>query len=247
MHSLMNTLFREQLLKVYSCMLSLCDLFLSGGCLVCRSVPDEGSAIAASRAYATHPHIASSKEDLEDSRVILKLFQDQLNITVPSVEPLFSAGSEASRNATLNIATLKEPVAWIDTYYPFMNTPLDRSLTILDADNTVVWNADLVEDGNPLDPDAAKYRDFIPTFHGLSKNGSAEGQLIYANYGRKEDYDELEAKGVSLEGKIVLTRYNAIFRGLKVHPTALGDELVLKTSSLDQRCTGTWCCSCAHL
>ncbi|KAI0700560.1 hypothetical protein BC835DRAFT_1411911 [Cytidiella melzeri] len=180
------------------------------------SVPNEDSALAASRAYATHPHIASSKEDFEDSKVILKLFQNELNISAPADEPIFSAGSEASRNATLNIASLKQPVAWIDTYYPVMNTPLDRSLQILGDDGESVWDADLVEDGDPLDPDAAKYRDAVPTFHGLSKNGTAEGQLIYANYGTKEDYDELEAKGANFTGKIVLTRYFGIFRGLKI-------------------------------
>ena len=181
-----------------------------------RSVPDEDSALAASRAYATHPHIASSKEDFEDSKVILKLFQDEFNIPPPAKEPIFPSGTEASRNATLNIAHLQEPTAWIDIYYPIMNTPLDRSLQILDNDGKAVWDADLVEDGNPLDPDAAKYRDAVPTFHGLSKNGTAEGQLIYANYGTKEDYDELEAKGVDFTGKVVLTRYNQLFRGLKV-------------------------------
>lgn len=184
-----------------------------------RSVPDEDSALAASRAYATHPHIASSKEDFEDSKVILKLFQDEFNILPPAKEPIFPSGTEASRNATLKIAHLKEPTAWIDIYYPIMNTPLDRSLQILDNDGKAVWDADLVEDGDSLDPDAAKYRDAVPTFHGLSKNGTAEGQLIYANYGTKEDYDELESKGVDFTGKVVLTRYNQLFRGLKVRST----------------------------
>ncbi|KAI0699393.1 hypothetical protein BC835DRAFT_1412584 [Cytidiella melzeri] len=180
------------------------------------SVPNEDSALAASRAYATHPHIASSKEDFEDSKVILKLFQNELNISAPPDEPIFSAGSEASRNATLNIASLKQPVAWIDTYNPVMNTPVDRSLQIVGDDGGSVWGADLVEDGDPLDPDAAKYRDAVPTFHGMSKNGTAEGQLIYANYGTKEDYDELEASGANFTGKVVLTRYFDTFRGLKI-------------------------------
>lgn len=100
--------------------------------------------------------------------------------------------------------------------YPIMNTPVSQALSILDENGTNVWTADLVEDGDPDDPDAAKYRDAIGAWHGLSKNGSAEGELIYANYGFIEDYDELEAMGVNFTGKIVITRYGKNFRGLKV-------------------------------
>lgn len=180
------------------------------------SVPDEASALAASRAYATHPHLASSKEDFEDAKVILKLFQEEFNISAPPDVPVFPAGTEASRNATLSIRRLSGPTAWIDVYYPIMNTPLDRALQIVDGDGNTIWDADLVEDGDPLDPEAAKYKDYIPTWHGLSRNGEAEGQLIYANYGRKEDYDTLVERGTNFTGKIVLTRYGGIFRGLKI-------------------------------
>lgn len=67
-----------------------------------------------------------------------------------------------------------------------MNTPLDRTLSIIGENGDVTWNADLVEDGDPGDPEAHKYKDYVPTWHGLSKDGEAEGQLIYGNYGTKE-------------------------------------------------------------
>lgn len=206
----------ERRQRTSSCTLRFSLVIGSRLILISRSVPNEDSALAASRSYATHPHIASSEEDFEDSKVILKLFQDEFNISAPEKEPIFPAGTEASRNATLNIGNLKEPAAWIDIYWTLLNTPLDRAVQILGNDGKPVWDADLVEDGDPLDPDAAKYRDVIPTFHGFSKNGTAEGQLIYANYGTKEDYDELDAKGANFTGKIVLVRYGAVLRGLKV-------------------------------
>lgn len=183
-----------------------------------RSIPSGESALAASRAYATHPHLAASKEDYEDALVILKLFQDELNIAVPDELPVFPAGSDASRSATLGINKLTKPAAWVDTYYPVMNTPLDRSLQIVSEDGGIIWDADLVEDGDPADPEAAKYKDYVPTFHGLSAEGDVQGPLIYANYGTQEDYQELLAKGTNFTGKIVLTRYGGIFRGLKVSP-----------------------------
>ncbi|KAI1796222.1 Zn-dependent exopeptidase [Ganoderma leucocontextum] len=164
-----------------------------------NSIPDSESALTTSRAYATHPHLAGSDEDLDDAKL-----------------PLYHAGSPESRTATLDIGKHARPQAWIDQYFPVMNTPLDRALSILGEDGQPEWQADLVEDGDPRDPDAAKHRDSVPTFHGLSADGDVEGQLVYVNYGRKEDYDELVAKGVNLAGKILLARYGAVFRGLKI-------------------------------
>lgn len=79
-----------------------------------------------------------------------------------------------------------------------------------------MWEAELEEVADETDPEAHKYADAVPTFHGLSRGGEAEGKLVYAHYGRKQDYDELQAKGVDLSGKIVITRYGGNFRGLKV-------------------------------
>ncbi len=42
------------------------------------------------------------------------------------------------------------------------------------------------------------------------------GQVVYANYGRPEDFAALEKLGVDVKGKIVLVRYGELFRGLKV-------------------------------
>lgn len=97
-----------------------------------------------------------------------------------------------------------------------MNTPVNHSLAILGEDGASVWEADLVEDGDPADPEAAAYRDYVPAWHGLSRDGEVEGTLIYANYGTKEDYDQVLAAGGDFAGKIVLVRYGGNFRGLKV-------------------------------
>ncbi|RDX53924.1 Zn-dependent exopeptidase [Lentinus brumalis] len=180
------------------------------------TVPNAESAIKASRQYATKPHMAGTSGDFETAKDFLKLLQTEFRIKTPSTLPLFSAGTPESRNATLNIPSLKEPSVWIDTYYPVMNTPLEHSLEILDEDGKAVWTAELEEVADQTDPEAGKYYDAVTTWHGLSRGGSAKGKLVYANYGRKEDYDALIEQGVDLNGSIVLTRYGGIFRGLKV-------------------------------
>ena len=158
-------------------------------------MPNAESAIKASRQYATKPHLAGSPGDFETAKDFLRLLQTELGAGSPATTPVFPAGSPESRNATLGISELKAPTAWIDTYYPVMNTPLDHSLEILDEDGNAVWTAALEEVADDTDPEAGKYYDAVTTWHGLSRGGSAKGKLVYANYGRKEDFDELVAQG----------------------------------------------------
>ncbi|KAH9060978.1 Zn-dependent exopeptidase [Lactarius vividus] len=180
------------------------------------TIPNSASAIAASRKYATKPHLAGSDGDLLTAKYFLDLLRHELSIPKGTDDPIYPAGSVASRNATLSITNLTEPAAWIDVYYPVLNTPLDRSLEILGDDGNTAWKANLEEIGDELDSDADTYADTVGAWHGLSKDGEAEGRLIFANYGRKSDYDELVEKGVDFTGAIVLVRYGRLFRGLKV-------------------------------
>ncbi|KAJ6515617.1 hypothetical protein C8R45DRAFT_957123 [Mycena sanguinolenta] len=180
------------------------------------SVPDEESALAASRLFATKPHLAGSEGDLKTAKDWLNLLQTELGIKSPEVEPIFAAGSSESRSATNSIPHTKHPRAWIDVYYPVMNTPLARHLEVVNKDGEVVWKADLEEVADDTDPEAGEHYLDVPTFHGLSASGDVQGKLVYANYGMKEDYDALVAKGVNLTGAIVICRYGGIFRGLKV-------------------------------
>ena len=139
--------------------------------------------------------MAGTDGDFETAKDFLRLLQTELGAGTPGSVPIFSAGTPESRNATLGITKLTKPTAWIDTYYPVMNTPLDHSLEILDDDGKVVWKAELEEVADETDPEAGKYFDAVTTWHGLSRGGSAKGKLVYANYGKKEDYDALVAQG----------------------------------------------------
>jgi len=57
----------------------------------------------------------------------------------------------------------------------------------------------------------------VMPFNGSSGSGEVTAEVIYANYGRIEDFDELAARHIDLHGKIVLMRYGANFRGVKVY------------------------------
>jgi N-acetylated-alpha-linked acidic dipeptidase len=75
-----------------------------------------------------------------------------------------------------------------------MNTPVTASVTIL-SDPPI--KAKLREDIVEGDPDSV-YRDDVPVFHGLSVSGDVTGQVIYAGYGRKRDFEALQAKGKTI-------------------------------------------------
>lgn len=186
-----------------------------------RTVPNAASAIAFSRKYTAKPHLAGSKTDYDTAVGVLEATQKHLRIAPPDQTPTYSAGTPESRNATLNIPFSEKPFAWIDKYFPVLNTPLDRHLEILDEDGNVAWKANLEEVVDQTDEDAHKHFDAVPTWHGLSKDGNVTGQLVYVGYGTKQEYDDLVATGVNLAGKIVIARYGRNFRGLKVFIAAL--------------------------
>jgi N-acetylated-alpha-linked acidic dipeptidase len=68
----------------------------------------------------------------------------------------------------------------------------------------------------PGDPDT-RISDPIASmpWNGYSPSGDLVRPIVYVNYGRSEDYDQLEKLGVSVKDKIVLARYFQGYRGGK--------------------------------
>ena len=67
----------------------------------------------------------------------------------------------------------------------------------------------LTEDPYSMDEDLWK------GWNAYSGSGAVTAEVVYANYGRKEDFEQLKKLGVEVEGKIVLARYGGNFRGYK--------------------------------
>jgi N-acetylated-alpha-linked acidic dipeptidase len=57
----------------------------------------------------------------------------------------------------------------------------------------------------------------VMPFNGSSGSGDVTAEVVYANYGRPEDFNELEAQHIDVRGKIVICRYGQNFRGVKVY------------------------------
>jgi N-acetylated-alpha-linked acidic dipeptidase len=58
--------------------------------------------------------------------------------------------------------------------------------------------------------------DLLNGWNAYSGSGDVTGEVVYANYGRREDFEALDSMGISLEGKVVIARYGGNFRGYKV-------------------------------
>ncbi|KAF8320112.1 Zn-dependent exopeptidase [Clavulina sp. PMI_390] len=180
---------------------------------VISSVLSAESAIRLSKHFGGEPHVAGTDRDLQTARDFVSLFQKEMDI--PAILHEFDAGSPQSQQATRYSIQRSEPFAWIDTYYPVLNSPVERAVQVLDDSGSVLWDADVDEPLIEGDP-AGKYARDVPAWHALSATGDVAGPAIYVNYGLPEDFAALRDKGVNLTGTIAVARYGRLLRGLKV-------------------------------
>jgi len=96
-----------------------------------------------------------------------------------------------------------------------LNYPLGGFPPRLAIQRPIATSLSLEEAPIATDKDSAS-SDAFGAFHGYGVSGNASGQVVYANFGQPEDFTALEKMGIDVKGKIVLARYGAIFRGLKV-------------------------------
>ncbi|MGE3959721.1 MAG: M28 family metallopeptidase [Vicinamibacterales bacterium] len=102
--------------------------------------------------------------------------------------------------------------ATIETYEVLFPTPKERLLELIAPTR---FRATLEEPAIAADPTSGQKAEQLPTYNAYSVDGDVTAPLVYVNYGRPEDYEELEAAGVSVKGAIVIARYGGSFRGTK--------------------------------
>jgi N-acetylated-alpha-linked acidic dipeptidase len=100
----------------------------------------------------------------------------------------------------------------IERYEVLFPTPTERVLELVAPTQ---FKASLTEPELAMDPTSGQKSEQLPTFNAYSIDGDVTGPLVYVNYGRPEDYEELERRGVSVKGAIVIARYAQSWRGIK--------------------------------
>ncbi len=96
-------------------------------------------------------------------------------------------------------------------FWPYLSRPVSASVEITSPESVQLW---VDEPALEADPYSA-HPDLPIGYNAYSASGDVEAGVVYANYGRKEDFEKLAELGVSCEGKIVLARYGRNFRGFK--------------------------------
>ncbi|KAJ8368083.1 hypothetical protein SKAU_G00081110 [Synaphobranchus kaupii] len=101
-----------------------------------------------------------------------------------------------------------------DVLLSYPNQTRPNYISIVDDQGSEVFNTSLSE---PVPEGYEDISDIVPPYSAFSAKGQPEGDLVYVNYGRTEDFFQLEREmGINCTGKIVIARYGKIFRGNKV-------------------------------
>jgi N-acetylated-alpha-linked acidic dipeptidase len=102
--------------------------------------------------------------------------------------------------------------AKIERFDVLFPTPKERLLEMVAPTRFV---AKLEEPAVTVDPTSGQNTEQLPTYNAYSTDGDVTAPLVYVNYGRPSDYEELDRLGVSVKGAIVIARYGASWRGIK--------------------------------
>jgi len=102
--------------------------------------------------------------------------------------------------------------AEIETFDVLFPTPKER---ILEMTAPRRFRASLNEPPVAGDITSTQSDEQLATYNAYSKDGDVTAPLVFVNYGREEDYEELARHGVSVKGAIVIAKYGETWRGLK--------------------------------
>ncbi len=101
----------------------------------------------------------------------------------------------------------------VEEFWAYLSRPIAASVQVitpletipLDLKEKPVW-------GDPVVSAAAEPFPYLA----YAASGDVDGEVVYANYGTKADFDRLRSWGVDLSGKVVICRYGGNYRGFKV-------------------------------
>jgi N-acetylated-alpha-linked acidic dipeptidase len=109
-------------------------------------------------------------------------------------------------------------------YQILLPTPRVRELELTAPGH---FTASLDEDTLEADPSTAVRDELLPPYNAFSIDGEVEGELVFVNYGRPEDYEVLERHGIDVAGKVAIAKYGESWRGIK--PKLAGEKGALGT------------------
>src|SRR5690348_17118649 len=100
--------------------------------------------------------------------------------------------------------------AHIENFDVLFPTPVERVVELVAPTQ---FKASLQETALPGDPTSNQQAEQLPPYNAYSVDGDVTGPLVFVNYGIPADYEELERRGISVKGAIVIARYGGSWRG----------------------------------
>ena len=135
-------------------------------------------------------------------------------VRIMSARPHHLGSAYGKQNAEWILARFKE-WGWdaqIENYDVLFPTPKERIVEMVEPSR---FRLTLEEPPVAVDPTSSQKSEQLPSFNAYSVDGDVTGPLVYVNYGRPVDYEELDRRGISVKGAIVIARYGASWRGIK--------------------------------
>jgi N-acetylated-alpha-linked acidic dipeptidase len=124
-------------------------------------------------------------------------------------------GSEGNAEVIRYIGQIMDDAGFKVTNYPYdvylPNKPGKSLIEIVTPSRDVLNQKEDVIQGDPFSEDPELWKGW----NAFSGSGDVTAEVVYANYGRKQDFEQLKELGVEVKGKIVIARYGGNFRGYK--------------------------------
>jgi N-acetylated-alpha-linked acidic dipeptidase len=131
-----------------------------------------------------------------------------------SSEPNHVGSPHDKANAEFELAMFKQ-WGWdahIEQFQVLYPTPISTTLELVTPEHVTLGGQ---EPAVPEEPSSAHLAGALPPYVEYQGDGDVTAPVVYVNYGMPDDYDALAARGISVQGKIVLARNGAGWRGLK--------------------------------
>ena len=135
-------------------------------------------------------------------------------LRVLSARPNHLGSAYQKENAT-RVRDMFRSYGWqaeIEEYSVLFPTPKERVLEMVAPTKFV---ARIDEPVLKEDATSGQKTEQLPTYNSYSGDGDVTAPLVYVNYGTPADYDELDKRGISVRGAIVIARYGGSWRGIK--------------------------------
>ncbi len=125
------------------------------------------------------------------------------------------AGSKANEAVQTYMTRIMQQAGFDVTAYPYdvyiPSHPGESSVALVTPFRQPLNQQEDLLSEDPYSADPLLWKGW----NAFSGSGDVTAEVVYANYGRKEDFEQLKALGIDPKGKIVIARYGGNFRGFK--------------------------------